>query len=439
MKKLLALATALVLIAGLLPITVSAAGNINSEAELRDAFSWGGSGMATLNANIGTLTTQLRIERTSTLDLNGHTLTIDVGDMEGIFISLGRTFTIMCSLGTGVLNATSSTAGIYAFGDLNINGGTVYATGYDGIFLDGSKVTINGGEVNATSDRDWGSGIHVNLGSELNISDGMVNATSDWGAGIRVNWQGAMSISGGVVNATGGWLWGILVNTNSELNISGGTVNAISRWGGGGILVESQGAMSISGGSVNAVGNTRIDGGGTVTNGAGVPVFLNILTTDPLHVNSAVTSASFGGTSYGVNDVRTNASGQLFFYLPATSGDADARVSIGGSNFGARYTRNANHDNTATLIPVSSGITRADVQALVDQNPNPPSGAGILPAHVNRFNAARAMAQRVANPSSPNLQHTNEELITAAFANAIMVFENSITRMHSAIARAEQQ
>jgi len=175
-----------------------------------------------------------------------------------------------------------------------------------------------------------------------------------------------------------------------------------------------------------------------VVNGAGVPVFLNILTTDPLHVNSAVTSASFSGNAYGVKDVVTNASGQLFFYLPATSGDADARVSIGGSNFGARYTRNANHNNTATLIPVAAGITRADVQELVDKNPNPPSGAGILPAHVNRFNAARAMAQKVANPSSPNLQHSNEELITASFVNAIMVLENAITRMHSAIARAEK-
>jgi hypothetical protein len=582
MKKLLALATALVLMGVFLPLAVSASTPISNETQLRNALEWGSGG--TLTADIDVFGDGLWINTTSTLDLNGHTLTIDDDSMAGLFITPDRTFTIMCSIGTGVFNAISSNIGIYAVGDLTINGGTVYATGGTGIYAQENKITINGGEVNATGGSDWGVGINFGLDGEMHINGGTVNATGSaginvWGemhisggevnatgtggdsegagirvafnselhisggevnatggnngAGINVGNQSAISISSGTVNATGGWLGGICVNTNGELNISGGSVNATGY--GNGILVEwngelnisggsvnatsgnqgagifvSVGAMSISGGSVSATGGmggagilvggeTNISGGevnatggwtavgisvggyalnisggmvnatgcgawgaagirgelsisggsvnaegnatrieGNVTNGAGVPVFLNILTTSPVQSNSAVASASFSGNAYGVKDVVTNASGQLFFWLPATNAAHNATVRIGGTNFAASYTRNADNNNTATLIP-EVGLTRADVQAVVDQNPNPPSGAGILPAHVNRFNAARAMAQRVANPSSPNLQHTNEELITASFVNAIMVFENSITRMHSAIARAEQQ
>jgi hypothetical protein len=441
MKKLLALATALVLMGVFLPLMVSASTPVSNVTQLRNALEWGDGGTFTLTADINVVGNMLEVNTTSTLDLNGHTLTINTNMISGINISQGSTFTIMCSIGTGVLNATAIRFGIVSMGDLNINGGTVNATGNDrrsaGIDINnGGEMTINGGTVNAEGGNQ-GVGISVVWGSELNISGGTVNAEGGNGDGIVLS-IGELNISGGEVNATGGT--GIAVGLNSKLNISGGTVSA-GGWGSVvGITVDRHGAMSISGGTVNAVGNfARIDGFGTVINGAGVPVFLNILTTNPLHVNSAVTSASFSGASYGVNDVRTNASGQLFFYLPATNAAHNATVRIGGRNFTADYIRNANHDNTATLIPVAAGITRADVQALVNQNPNPPSGAGILPAHVNRFNAARAMAQNVANPSSPNLQHTNEELITASFVNAIMVFENAITRMHSAIARAEQQ
>jgi hypothetical protein len=445
MKRFLALVTALVLMGVFLPLTVSASTLVNNEAQLRAALSASGSGaVVTLTANIATLDPPpLFVERTSTLDLNGHTLTTTGSSGSGALDISSGAFTIMCSTGTGVLNVER----IYVIGGLNISGGTINNTiivsGMGaGISVWGGELNISGGVVNATgSGGSGGSGIETENGATITISGGEVNATTrNNGNGIRVV-RSELNISGGEVNATGRGIanYGISVG-ESELNISGGVVNATSDSTG---IIVLGGELNISGGSVNAtdnLGNPRIflGSGATLTNGAGVPVFLNTLTTSPVQSNSAVTSASFSGISYGVNDVFTNASGQLFFFLPATNAAHNARVRIGGSNFVADYIRNANHNNTATLNQVA-GLTHADVQALVDQNPNPPSGAGILPAHVNRFNAARASASIVANPASPNTQHTNEELLNATFANAIMVLENTITRMHSAIARAEQK
>jgi hypothetical protein len=513
MKKLLALATAIVLMGVFLPLAVSASNPISNETQLRNAFSTLGSGTATLNADIGTLTTPLIIARTSTLDLNGHTLTIDLPAMSWgvgcIHVDNGAKFTVMCSIGTGILDVTNNANDMLAFAisvgftsELIIESGTVNAEsdGFGGIYVIDGGITINGGTINAHS--GGGSGIY--LGGEMTINGGTVNSSGNGVAGMQIL-HSEMTINGGTINVHGGGFHGIHL-FNSEMTINGGTVNSsgneagmvlntnkmtinggtVNATGGSssGILSEMGSEMTISGGTVNATGadgffintNSRIiisggtvtaeafgflrngiSGGsmpdsiviiggsvhaipgisGNVTNAVGAPVFLNTLTTDPLNVNSAVTSASFGGNSYGVKDVVTNASGQLFFYLPATSGDADARVSIGGSNFGAMYTRYADHFNTATLIPVAAGLSRADVQALLNLYQTAPTGAGILPGHTNRFNAARAMASTVAYPTAANsnVLNADEDTAVTQIVNALMVFENAAIRMHSIIAK----
>lgn len=167
-------------------------------------------------------------------------------------------------------------AGIYSKGIINIAGGTVTTIGNSvgngayiyGIY--GGAINISSGIVNATS------GIY---GDSINISGGTVTATGGMGGNITIGGNakvtaistgiGGVGISGdlivtdGTVIATGG------INA-STINISGGTVTATSDNFG------IRGNITISGGTVTATGDSDSSGigisGSTISINGGIVI-----------------------------------------------------------------------------------------------------------------------------------------------------------------------
>ena len=237
---------------------------VNSEATLRSEVSENGSGDVVLGANIGTLTTQLTIARSLTLDLNGHTLTINLSDgnnNNGIKLNPDIALTIMDSVGGGILNVSTwasflITTGCGAAinttdGTLIIQSGTVTATGgycasgigggFDG---NGGNIIINGGTVNATGGYN-GAGIgggQYGNGGNITITSGNVNASGDaGGAGIGGGNRGngeSITIAGGITTAIGGWDGGAGIGggcssssyegNSGDIIITGGIIEAKS-------------------------------------------------------------------------------------------------------------------------------------------------------------------------------------------------------------------
>ena len=146
-------------------------------------------------------------------------------DSYGIYIEGSLTI-----IGTGELYATAgdvTTAGcgIYADGNIDIDGGTVEANGGNmigdhGILTSSGNITISGGTVTA-------------FGGSKGVSSVL------------------FTISGGIITAAG-YEFGIL--GDNAIVISGGIVTATAHGGGYSLATEAGGTISIGGGTVTATG-----------------------------------------------------------------------------------------------------------------------------------------------------------------------------------------
>ena len=230
------------------------------EDAFRAAVSAAGSGNVILNANLPTLTEQLNIDRTLTLDLNGHTLTIDLtaatGNVSnGIRLANGISLTIIDSAGGGVLNVTNraTTTGSNGNGaGINTQNGT--------LIIQSGTINAQGGHRGA----GIGGGLSGGAGTII-IQGGTVNAAGgdNWGAGIgggSNGWGGNITISGGNVTATGG--------NGGASGIGAGAGN------GGDVTVTISGgnvtAIANSGGTASALGRADNNGSGSTINITGL-------------------------------------------------------------------------------------------------------------------------------------------------------------------------
>ena len=105
--------------------------------------------------------------------------------------------------GSGQLTAAGDHDGIYARDDITVEGGTVTASGKEqGIESDIGKVTIKGGNTDASSSDDQGAGICAF--HDITINGGTVSAAAagNSSAGIRSS-DGSTNIDGGTVDAAG--------------------------------------------------------------------------------------------------------------------------------------------------------------------------------------------------------------------------------------------
>jgi hypothetical protein len=124
-------------------------------------------------------------------------------------------------------------------------------------------------------------------------------------------------------------------------------------------LTSTGGTIIITGGSVRCTSATN-----KIlpqpTNGNSTDVYLNTLTVgNPAVTNTAITAGSIGGVDcsetpdaaggvYGIRDVKTDASGIVYFYLPAAA-DQEVSLTANGADYTKTYTRTAD-GSTETLV-----------------------------------------------------------------------------------------
>ncbi len=189
-----------------------------------------------------------------TLDLDGHSLTIDnapAGD-PGIGVPTGASLTIADSAGGGSLSATGGSPSNYDDGGgAGVGGGG----GANGVGGGSGSVSVSGGLVSATG--ATAGNVFAAGGGGAGVGGGGGGNGSDGGG------SGSVSVSGGSLSATGGgsYEWG-----GGGAGVGGGGGGSSGLGGANGVGGVS-GSVSVSSGSLSATGGTGgPDGGG----GAGV-------------------------------------------------------------------------------------------------------------------------------------------------------------------------
>ena len=223
-KRLLSILLSLVLVLGLMPgmsLTAYADGNVAKVGEteyatLRDALNnWTDGTTLTLLDDV-TITSCINVDKNKTLDLNGHTITLNKtgGDQRVINVEAkpSVTFALRDSSGTNAGKLTG---------------------------------------VNAASDA-WSGALYVGLGATVNMYGGTITGNNAlWGAGVWVDARNHPSSgrNGGTFNMYGGVITG-----NSGTNGAG--VGVHYQWSNN--CSEGIGHFNMYGGTI--VGNTSTDG-----------------------------------------------------------------------------------------------------------------------------------------------------------------------------------
>jgi len=267
------------------------------------------------------------------------------GGSPGVLVETGTALTIG---GTGSLDVTAEIfgAGIGSgmgkdYGDITITGGTITASsrnrgagigrgsGYSDAAGINGRIVINGGTVLARGGT-FAAGIGGGGGSfgdgssngTVIINGGAVTATGGIGAaGIGGGCSGdggTIHITGGTVTATGG--------DRDDTNIGGGAGIGGGYWCGGGTVIIAGGSVRATGGigqyySGSDIGPGGLGNGGSVTNkpvaDGGVPIYLATATVEGVSTETAVSQITTDtNDAYGTTDMKTDASGKLYLYLP---------------------------------------------------------------------------------------------------------------------------
>lgn len=324
------------------------------------------SGWYVVDSNV--TTTNLAVSGNVNLILaDGFTLTaVGSGGRAGVCVSASNSLTIWGqSGGTGALNATggSNGAGIggnsaETGGSLTVNGGNITANGGEhgagiggggnsgNIGGAGGTVVIHGGTVVANGNYAAGIGnaSYCDGGTTVTITGGTVTASSNlFGAGIGGGFSGdggTVTITGGTVTATGastpdtggagfGGGGGGSAGDGGTVTITGGTITAAGGNGAAGIGGGSRttpdlkyggrGSCDITGGTVK-IGTSGYSNDALPTNGianGNNRVYLTTVALSDVSAATAVTSLTTdAGYIYGTSDMKTDAAGKLYLYLP---------------------------------------------------------------------------------------------------------------------------
>lgn len=235
---------------------------------VRDAFSEGGNFKLTDNAWTadGDNRANLSITQNTTIDLNGHTLTISKSG-QCFEVQDGATLTIIDSAAPQE-TVTDSGGAVYGNKATLENDTLTYYITTSTPSGTGTTETLEQHTVTLTGaircDESSDQAIKVN-GGTLDIQGGALRNSS--GKRIVLVESGTLTMSGGYIVGGGsqGNPGGGIYVTSGTLNISGGVVAANRGNSGGGIYVNS-GELNISGGAVtgNEVINGHSDNGGGI-------------------------------------------------------------------------------------------------------------------------------------------------------------------------------
>jgi uncharacterized repeat protein (TIGR02543 family) len=370
---------------------------------------------------------------TLNLTLAGENLLKSGTNRAGLFISANNTHLVITDESTGSLEAiaksqgagigTGNNSGSLTNSTITINGGTIMATGVTGagigaghtdsssdLYSSTGNIIITGGMIEATSTgggagigggRCYGYRHNTACCGNITITGGTIKATSASGAGIGSGYSdyyasaycGSINISGGMIEATSANGAGIgggrgdnggTNNGSGDITINGGTIKASGNAQdiGNGTRVTAI-SVTINGGSVWANSNKIVPE--PKSNGANV--YQNILSFNPaLGNNVAITAGKVDGVNcaaspnatggvYGINDVKTQNTGKVYFYLPEKTASNSTYVSLtaNGSESGRAYARNT-AAQTQTLFPpyalTYNGNGNNSGEALVDTSGN---------------------------------------------------------------------
>ncbi len=321
MKRMFSILFSLILILAMLPVVLLAAENVHyidengveqtvaAAIEVKNTDrSWG-----TINTESWYLADgNLTINSTVTINGNVHLILADDSNFSvkdaynaGLRIPAGSSLCLYGQRqGTGILQATGGNngagigglvevggghltinggkitssggygngAGIGGISEVEINGGVIIARGNghgagigSGLFGKYCLITINGGDVTASSDQSAGIGCgYFSEGGSISINGGKIVASSNhYGAGIG---GCPVNITGGKITANNYGVYdssefggGAGIGSNSygdqySINISGGEIIAYSQEGAGigGGQGSYPGTINISGGSITA-------------------------------------------------------------------------------------------------------------------------------------------------------------------------------------------
>lgn len=291
-------------------------------------------------------------------------------------ITISGSGTLAVSGGNAIDDASY---GIYAGGNVTVEGATVTARGGNGNDIDyasygiyaGGDVTVEDADVTATGGKAGGDscGIQAYEGS-VTISGGTVEATGSEAGGDSCGIcadDGSVNISGGTVEATGGEAggssYGICGTYNTVLGadsktgvtITGGNVTAT----GGtvssdeavscGIYGSSGGkstGISISGGTVTATGGKVTATGGEVTAGAKSYGLCGNSSNAGVSISGGTVTA-WGGTQ-AVGDNTGNSDGYNYIIAPAAT-VAEVKVMAGEDKDGSDASEVKNEDEYEDL------------------------------------------------------------------------------------------
>ncbi len=298
---------------------------------------------------------------------NAGTGTISVlngGTLDANQLTLGAT-----STGTGILTIEGPTAvanvsgGVFGntgSGNVNIRqGGTLNTT--TGVFLasnsgSSSTVTING------ENSSWNlNGAFLQTGngtSAINVTDGQLNAHN---SSILLAGNSSMSVFGGRVNFTGDQGSGLQLNNGSVLLISNGNVSVAQS---AGLRVGTGSTVTMTGGELSTT-NMYLDGtldyrGGRLAINGGLLDGNGSLALSGTNGNSTFTLAN-GATTVGVTSLAVGSAnnGQLrqFDVLSGSTLNTSALGTIGqqGSNSLVRVSGQGSIWNANNIVSVGDG------------------------------------------------------------------------------------
>ncbi|MDL2274288.1 putative Ig domain-containing protein, partial [Oscillospiraceae bacterium OttesenSCG-928-G22] len=295
---------------------------------------------------------------------------------------------------TGNVSITSAAVStLYCFGSLNITGsGGTLALSYTGsdsqcLALEayGGALKIGGAAVvNATG-----------AGSEDSYA-----AVIYGNAGVTISGSASVTATATGTDASGIW------SADGDITIStSGTVTANGN--GAGSALRHNGLLhklSITNGTLNLTGNPMnfdtdiapVITGGTV-NISGTQVYLATLTLSGVNTETTITAVTAPASGYGIQRMKSDANGKLYFWLPA--GSQTVTLTAGGNIYTGTFTVAANHTNAATLTrPSEPAITSANSTTFTvgtagnftvaaSNSPTAFACAGTLPSGVS-FNTA---------------------------------------------------
>ena len=298
---------------------------------------------------------QIRINGSVTLCLNGHVLDLDTGIIVVGSMYSGLTFTLCdCSSGTthGYIDSNGLwhkgnnvpegatecdlTGGVVTGGSSSINGG--------GVYLYGSTFNMTGGNIAGNTTIKTGGGVYVH-DSTFNMTGGTItgNKAATNGGGVMVDVSKSNStftMNGGAItgnSATNGG--GVFVNRGGgTFNLSNSSItgNSATNGSGGGVYVNG-GSFTMENGTNSITHNTAAGNGGGVYVGSGS---FNMNNSNSITHNTA---AGHGGGVYVNSGTFTIGSGSSIQYN--TAGGDGGGLYMNGSGTLA-YNSVAN--NTAT-------------------------------------------------------------------------------------------